>query len=97
MIGELVKGAHKQKSASQTEKLLQWIGGIEESFENRVCPIDRETIWKWGEISGLALRNGKQLTVMDSLIAATALANDLVLVTRNVDDFPESVSVYNPW
>jgi predicted nucleic acid-binding protein len=89
--------AHKKEFADQQNKLLQWIKEIEESFEDRIFHLDQKVIWKWGELCGLALRNGNQLTVIDSLIAATALTNGLVLVTRNIDDFPDSVSTYNPW
>ena len=31
------------------------------------------------------------------LLAATALRHDLTVVTRNVFDFPDEVSVLNPW
>ena len=34
---------------------------------------------------------------LDSLIAATALANGLVLVTRNTSDYPADVPLINPW
>jgi len=36
--------------------------------------------------------------VMDSLIAATALRHDMVLVTRNTADFKNiGLSLLNPW
>jgi predicted nucleic acid-binding protein len=35
---------------------------------------------------------------MDSLIAASAMQNNLILATRNVSDFlPSGVQVINPW
>jgi predicted nucleic acid-binding protein len=34
---------------------------------------------------------------MDSLLAATALQHHLTVVTRNTDDFPDDVPVFNPW
>jgi toxin FitB len=36
---------------------------------------------------------------MDSLLAATALTHDLILVTRNVRDFADiaGLQLYDPW
>ena len=44
-------------------------------------------------------RSGVALSVMDALIAATALVNNLMLVTRNVKDFVRysGVPLLNPW
>jgi predicted nucleic acid-binding protein len=35
--------------------------------------------------------------VLDSLIAATAIANDLTLVTRKTGDHPRGIPILNPW
>jgi len=41
---------------------------------------------------------GSTLLVIDSLLAATALQHDLILVTRNVDDVQRSgVQILNPF
>jgi len=41
---------------------------------------------------------GRPLPAIDSLLAATALEHDLVLVTRNVKDFSGlPVQIFNPW
>lgn len=41
---------------------------------------------------------GRPLPAIDSLLAATALTHDLVLVTRNTKDFAGlPVQVFNPW
>jgi predicted nucleic acid-binding protein len=43
-------------------------------------------------------RGGVALSVMDGFFAATALANDLMLVSRKVGDFASfGVSLLNPW
>jgi predicted nucleic acid-binding protein len=40
---------------------------------------------------------GRPIQAMDALIAATAQAHQLVVVTRNGDDFDLSVRTINPW
>jgi len=45
------------------------------------------------------VRRGSKISVMDAIIAATALEHDLMLVTQNVDDFKgvEGLRVVNPF
>jgi predicted nucleic acid-binding protein len=57
-----------------------------------------ETVLIWGRLQGESERKGESLPVMDSLIAATAKAHGLVVVTRNIKDIERcQVRVYNPW
>ena len=67
-------------------------------FAERMLPIDHAVAERWGELMAQSRRSGIALSVMDGFFAATALAKDLTLVTRNVRDFaPFSVSLRNPW
>ena len=51
-----------------------------------------------GEITATAQKGGRVLHATDGLIAATALENDLIVVTRNVRDFERlGVAILNPW
>ena len=54
-----------------------------------------------GELAALSARaqgKGLQPSVIDGLVAATALEHDLTLVTRNVRDFEQlGVALFNPW
>jgi len=45
------------------------------------------------------LRQSKKMTLGDALIAGTALAHDLTLVTRNIEDFDwiENLRLLNPF
>jgi predicted nucleic acid-binding protein len=58
-----------------------------------IIPVD-------SELADLAieLRRNSNIKLADALIAATALLNDLVLVTGNEDDFKalEELEIYNP-
>lgn len=60
--------------------------------------IDRRAAVIWGEIMGDGDRAGQPKPMADAQIAAVALAQDLTLVTRNVEDFAGTgVSLLNPW
>ena len=53
---------------------------------------------QWGDLMAQSRRSGIALSVMDGFFAATALTNDLALVTRNVKDFAAfGVKLLNPW
>ena len=44
------------------------------------------------------IRRSHNIKLPDAIIAATAIENDLILVTRNTDDFKNtSVKLYNPF
>lgn len=47
----------------------------------------------------IQLRQQKKMSLGDSIIAATALQNNLTLVTRNIDDFSwiENLKLHNPF
>ena len=69
-----------------------------ERFAGRILDIDLETALSWGRLQGEAEQAGEKLPVMDSLIAATAAAHGLVVVTRNVRDMERcKAQVINPW
>ncbi len=61
------------------QKLDRWLGVIVDRYENRILPIDQKIAELWGRLDV-----PNPLPVVDGLLAATALAHDLTLVTRNV-------------
>ena len=68
-------------------------------FSRRGVPDRRVKSWgRWAALSARAHGKGMQPSVIDGLIAATALEHDLTLVTRNVKDFEQlGVEIFNPW
>jgi predicted nucleic acid-binding protein len=94
-LGELHKGveARRRTDPVAADRLAVWVSGVETNFADRVLPIDAATATRWGELS--AHRN---LPVIDTLIAATALAHGLTLVTRNTRDVESTgVPLVDPW
>jgi len=98
-LGELQKGISKIPNGTKKDELQAWIGlDLVERFTGRILDIDLETALCWGRIQGEAEQEGLKLPVMDSLIAATAAAHGLIVVTRNVRDMERcGVKVCNPW
>jgi len=94
-LGELRRGAaiKKRTDAELARRLAEWIDGIESSFADRILAVDAAIARVWGELSA-----NRSRPVVDTLLAATAIAHDLVLVTRNVDDVRDiQIEVLNPW
>jgi predicted nucleic acid-binding protein len=99
-IGEIKKGIVKIESSQpkKCQKLNEWLGRLMERFETRTIALDRKILIEWGVICGNFEKSGRKMPVIDSLIAATAITNQLTLVTRNENDFDGiDVPIFNPW
>jgi predicted nucleic acid-binding protein len=98
-IGEIVKGIEKLPKSRRKQELHAWLKeDLLARFQGKIIPIDEEVIAAWGILTARAEVAGRAMPAIDSLIAATAQANELTLVTRNVDDFNVSgVEIVNPW
>ena len=80
--GELIFGARKSK---QTEKNLATVQAIKSIFP--LFDITPEIMEVFGAIKAHLQTIGKISDDMDLLIAATAIANNLILVTHNTKHF----------
>lgn len=98
-FGELHKGIEKLPESKKKEELRIWIEGeLKDRFQNRIIGIDMRVSILWGKIQCVAEKKGKPMPAIDSLIAATGIAYDLIVVTRNVSDMEQSgVRLLNPW
>ena len=53
---------------------------------------------QWGRLSGEAEAKGRKIPVLDALIASTAMALGLTVITRNAKDMESTgVSLLDPW
>ncbi len=98
-FGELHKGVEKLPESKKKEELRIWIEDeLKNRFQSRIISIDMRVSILWGKIQCFAEKNGKPMPAIDSLIAATGIAYDLTVVTRNVADMEQSgVKLHNPW
>jgi toxin FitB len=98
-FGELHKGIAKLPESKKKEALRIWVEDeLRNRFQNRIIGIDMQVSIIWGKILGIAEKKGSPMPAIDSLIAATGLAHDLTVVTRNISDMEQSgVKLLNPW
>jgi predicted nucleic acid-binding protein len=98
-IGEIQRGIERLPESHRKTELLVWMNnGLIQRFGERILPLDSQTMFLWGSLTARMENSGQPVPVMDSLIVATALQNNLIIVTRNVSDFlPCGVQLINPW
>ena len=98
-IAEVYRGIIRAPDPRRKARLEQWLlDDILPEFVDRLLPVDYEVSLIWAELSEAGRRMGHTLPAVDSLIAATAQAHNLVVVTRNVRDFKRcGVPVLSPW
>ncbi|MGL4883225.1 MAG: type II toxin-antitoxin system VapC family toxin [Waterburya sp.] len=99
-LGEIKKGIVKIEFSQpkKHQKLNKWLQNLIQRFDRRILALDSEILIEWGNICGKVEQSAKKLPVIDSLLAATAITNQLTLVTRNEDDFYNiNLPLYNPW
>ncbi len=95
VIGELRRGIEsiRRRDAKQASVLERWLTRVTSDHGERVLPVDHQVADLWGRLT--VKRPG---SVVDTLMAATALVHGLVLVTRNVRDVEwTGVSCLNPF
>jgi predicted nucleic acid-binding protein len=94
-VGEVRRGIEniRTKDPKQATVLERWLHRLTREHAERILPVDRRVVEQWGRLS--AARSGSPV---DVLMAATAIAHELVLVTRNVRDVSwTGVACMNPF
>lgn len=80
VLGEIRKGIEliRERQPNQATALAAWLAAVDTAFAGRILPISRAVGDVWGRLAAL-----RPVPVVDSLLAATAIAHRLTLVTRN--------------
>src|ERR1039457_1121773 len=98
-VGEIRKGLAGLPQGKRRTRLETWLEvELQARFAGRIVPIDAAIADRWGLLAAEAKRKGKGLSIIDGLLAATALHRNLTVVSRNARDFANTqVPVLNPW
>jgi toxin FitB len=97
-LAEIRCGVALMQHGRRRDALSRWLAqDLVDRFARRILAIDEKIVFAWGDLMADAKRRGLGLAAMDGLIAATALAHGLILVTRKVQDFRNlGVELLNP-
>lgn len=98
-VGEIIKGIEKLPNSKRRQELSDWLENeLLIRFQDNLIELDVNILIRWGKLNARLEISGKRAPAIDSLIAATALEHELILVTRNETDFAGTgVEILNPW
>ncbi|ACI57794.1 PilT protein domain protein (plasmid) [Rhizobium leguminosarum bv. trifolii WSM2304] len=98
-VAEIRRGVALMDKGRKRDALAEWLAhDLTQRFEHRIIPVDEPVALAWGDLMAQAKRSGRGLSSMDGLIAATAVAHDLGLATRNTRDFEGfGIELIDPW
>ena len=94
-FGELSRGARLLAPSDPVfaKRLRTWADGLRTKYSGRILPVDEMVMESWA-----AIPTTRTLPTIDGLLAATALAHDLTIATRNVADFEGTgARIFNPF
>ncbi len=95
VLGEIRKGVElaRRRDPQKAAVLETWLSDVVSGFGDRVLHVDAAVAEEWGRMNAI-----RPVPVIDALLAATAKANGLTLVTRNEADVAGlGVEVLNPF
>jgi predicted nucleic acid-binding protein len=97
-IAEIAFGIEKVRPDQRAARLEKGLSDWRRRFADRIFGLTEEAALAYGEIMGLASRQGLGMSAPDGMIAAIARVNGGRLATRNVADFQAAgLELISPW
>ena len=91
-LWELYQGVFKSE---QIQENLKEVKELVEHF--KIIDFTKETAIRFGQLINDLRKQGKQIGVMDSLIASVALENNQKIITRNIKHFELTGALIQSW
>ena len=82
-----LRGLHRRGGVERALRLNAWLDRLVETFSDRILPLDAVVARHLGKLEDAALAAGQHPGLGDLIIAATAKAYGLTVVTRNLRHF----------
>ncbi|MDQ2858819.1 MAG: type II toxin-antitoxin system VapC family toxin [Candidatus Eremiobacteraeota bacterium] len=86
-FGEISRGVALLPVSKKRTRHERFLTQLDKRFDGRILALDRAVAERWGMLSARCVASGSPMPTVDAMLAATALAYDLTMVTRNVSDF----------
>ncbi len=96
ILGEIRFGILLLPRGRRRVHLERW---FDDGVQRLLClPWESETGLRWATLLATLRAAGRSMPIKDSLIAATALVHDLIIVTRNRTDFEKAgIEIVDPF
>ena len=94
-IGEMILGVERLPEGKRRRFLERALRFLREDYAGKILDFTEGVGVEWGRLVAEAQKHGRNLSVLDSQIEATAIHFGLTVVTRNSADFFHSV--FDPW
>lgn len=95
-VGEIERGIGLLPIGRKKERFRAAFSAYLRAAEEQILAFDVTIARRWAELTVRWQRQGRRLSLFDSMIEATALHWNLTLVTRNTNDFVEAQTL-NLW
>lgn len=94
-VGEMTLGVERLPESKRRRLLERALKFLREDYAGKVIDFTEGVAVEWGRLVAKAQKTGRNLSVIDSQIEATAVHFGLTVVTRNSADFFHPV--FDPW
>ncbi len=99
VLGEIKKGVSLIRDEPRHKQFDTLLAKLIVQFDGRIVNVDSRTALHWGELLATGQLSGQTPPLIDALIAAQCITQNLILVTRNMRDFEQfaGVKLHSPW